>query len=116
MLQAFTRPVLALAAVLGLVAGAQADEPFYKGKRLTLLINFAAGGPSDIEGRLFAKYLARHIDGQPVIVVQNKDGAGGLVGSTFLGEVGPKDGTMAGYFTGAAWKYVIEPETHHVDL
>src|SRR5476651_640015 len=79
MLQAFTRPaVLALVAVLGLVAGAQADEPFYKGKRLTLLINFAAGGPTDIEGRLFAKYLVKHIEGQPGVIVQNMDGAGGL--------------------------------------
>ena len=49
------------------VATAQAQEPFYKGKRLTLLINFAAGGPTDIEGRLFAKYLVKHIDGAPTI-------------------------------------------------
>jgi hypothetical protein len=25
-----------------------AQEPYYKGKRLTVLINFAAGGPADI--------------------------------------------------------------------
>jgi len=29
---------------------AAAQEPFYKGKRITILINFAAGGPTDIEG------------------------------------------------------------------
>ena len=99
----------------GLVLGASsaaAQEPFYKGKRLTLVINFAAGGPSDIEGRLLAKHIAKHIDGAPLILVQNKDGAGGLVGTNFLGEVGPRDGSMFGYFTGAAWKYVIEPESH----
>src|SRR4051812_38551904 len=50
-----------------------AEEPFYKGKRVTLLINFAAGGPTDIEGRLFAKYLAKHIDGSPQVIVQNMD-------------------------------------------
>ena len=43
----------------------EADDPFYKGKRLTLLINFAAGGPSDIEGRLLAKHFGKHIDGAP---------------------------------------------------
>ena len=44
-------------------SGAVADEPFYKGKRLTLLIGSAVGGPTDIEGRLFAKHIAKHIDG-----------------------------------------------------
>jgi tripartite-type tricarboxylate transporter receptor subunit TctC len=108
-------------AVLGLclslaASGACADDPFYKGKRLTLLIGSAAGGPTDIEGRLFAKYLARHIEGQPSILVQNKDGAGGLLGPTYLGEVGPRDGTMLGYFSGTAWNYVNEPQHWRVDL
>src|SRR5215470_9191801 len=95
---------------------ALAQAPFYQGKRLTLLINFAAGGPTDIEGRLLAKHIAKHIDGQPTIIVQNKDGAGGLVGTNFVGELGPRDGSMFGYFTGAAWKYVTEPEKHTVDF
>ena len=56
-------------------SGAVADEPFYKGKRLTLLIGSAVGGPTDIEGRLFAKYLARHVEGRPALLVQNRDGA-----------------------------------------
>ena len=30
---------------------AHAQQPFYKGKRFTVLINFAAGGPADIESR-----------------------------------------------------------------
>ena len=82
-----------LSAASSLHRAAHAQEPFYKGKRLTLLINFAAGGPSDIEGRLLAKHIAKHIDGQPQIIVQNKDGAGGLVGTNYVGEVGPRDGT-----------------------
>ena len=83
--------------------------PFYKGKRLTVLVNYAAGGPTDIEGRLFARHIAKHIEGQPNIIVQNMDGAGGLTGTTWLGEVAPKDGTVMGYLTGAAWVYANEP-------
>jgi hypothetical protein len=97
-------------------AGARADDPYYKGKRLTLLIGSAVGGPTDIEGRLFARYLGRHVDGQPSVVVQNKEGAGGVLGPTYLGEVGPKDGTMLGYFSGTAWNYVNNPEHWRVDL
>src|SRR5262249_43997157 len=90
-------PMLLRAAVLGFFAAALLSVPparaedFYKGKRLTILINFAAGGPTDIEGRLFARHLARHIEGQPAITIQNMDGAGGVVGAKFLGEVAPND-------------------------
>ncbi len=98
------------------VSHAESHVPFYKGKRLTILINFAVAGPTDIEGRLMAKYLARHIDGNPMIIVQNKDGASGLVGATYLGEIGPRDGTMLGYLTGATWESVIEPEAFHTDF
>jgi tripartite-type tricarboxylate transporter receptor subunit TctC len=99
------------AAVLltGTISDAHAADPFYKGKRITLLINFAAGGPTDIEGRLFAKYLVKHIEGEPGIIVQNMDGAGGLVGASYLGEVAPKDGTYIGYLSGTSWLYVSEP-------
>jgi tripartite-type tricarboxylate transporter receptor subunit TctC len=117
-----TRVQVALVASLfyaiGVVAptGASAQEPYYKGKRLTVLINFAAGGPTDIEGRLFAKYLARHIEGAPSVIVQNMDGAGGVVGATYLGEVAPKDGTFVGYLSGTSWIYVSEPERWRVDF
>lgn len=110
------RAVLLAAVCAACASAAVAQEPFYQGKRLTLLINFAAGGPTDIEGRLLAKHIAKHIDGQPTVIVQNRDGAGGLVGTNYVGEVGPRDGTMFGYFTGAAWKYVMEPEKHTVDF
>src|SRR5438094_1630310 len=109
--------IVALSAAIlfsGALSQAGAQELFYKGKRLNLVINFAPGGPADIEGRLVAKHLVKHIDGAPGIIVQNKDGAGGLVGINYLGELGPRDGTMAGYLTAAAWNYVIEPGSFRV--
>jgi len=114
-----SRQLLSLLAAAALIAGlaaARADEPFYKGKQLTLLINFASGGPTDIEGRLLAKHIARHIDGHPSVIVENKDGAAGMVGAGYLGELGPKDGSMFGYFTGVSWNYIIAPEKFRVDF
>jgi tripartite-type tricarboxylate transporter receptor subunit TctC len=103
--------------ILGtLVLQASAQEPFYAGKRLTVLVNYAAGGPTDIEGRLFARHVGKYIEGQPGIVVQNRDGASGLVGTNYIGEVAPRDGSVVGYLTGAAWQFVGAPETHKVDL
>jgi tripartite-type tricarboxylate transporter receptor subunit TctC len=108
--------VLGLCAALASAPQAAADEPFYKGKRLTLIINFAAGGPTDIEGRLFARHIVRHLEGQPNIVIQNMEGAGGIVGAKFVGEVAPRDGSMAGYFTGTAFMYALDPERFRVDF
>ena len=59
----------AILTVLGLAPAYSAETPFYRGKTLTVLINFAAGGPTDIEGRLVARFLGRHLPGQPTIVV-----------------------------------------------
>jgi tripartite-type tricarboxylate transporter receptor subunit TctC len=112
----FVRAVAAVCALLAIAPNALADDAFYKGKRLTILINFASGGPTDIEGRLFAKHLTRHIDGQPSIVIQNMEGAGGIVGAKYLGEVAPRDGTMAGYFTGTAFMYALDPERFRVNF
>jgi tripartite-type tricarboxylate transporter receptor subunit TctC len=108
--------IAAYACLAAALPMAHAEEPFYQGKRLNLVINFAAGGPSDIEGRLLAKHLIKHLDGAPNIIVQNKDGAGGLVGATYIGELGPKDGTMFGYITAAAWSYLTDPAAFRVDL
>jgi tripartite-type tricarboxylate transporter receptor subunit TctC len=107
--------VLAAFCVIGASAAA-AQEPFYKGKRLTVMVNYAAGGPTDIEGRLFARNIARHLAGSPNILVQNMDGAGGLVGTNWLGEIAPKDGTAMGYLTGASWLYASEPTKYRVDF
>ena len=73
---------------------AAAERPFYQGKNLTFVINFAAGEPTDIEGRIVARHLAKHIPGQPAIVVQNMAGAGGVIGINFLGEVAKPDSEL----------------------
>jgi tripartite-type tricarboxylate transporter receptor subunit TctC len=106
----------AIGAMFAATPAAVADNPYYKGKRLTVLVNFTAGGPTDIEGRLFARHLADHIESRPQVIVQNMDGAGGMIGAGYLGEVAPKDGTMVGYFTGTAWRYANDPERFRTDF
>jgi len=110
------RALLIGLAVLGAAATTAQADNYYKGKRLTVLINFTAGGPTDVEGRLFARHLGDHIEGRPQVIVQNMDGAGGMIGAGYLGEVAPKDGTMVGYFTGTAWRYANDPDKFRVDF
>ena len=89
---------------------AHGQQPFYKDKRLTILINFAPGGSTDTEGRLFARHIGRHIEGQPNVIVQNMEGAGGVIGAKYVGEVAPRDGTVVGYFTATAFISMLTPE------
>ncbi len=93
-----------------------AEKVFYQGKNVNFLINFAAGGPTDIEGRIVARHLARHIPGNPTIVVQNMPGAGGVTGINFLGEVAKPDGLTLGYFTGPYNHQMMKSSTLRVDL
>ena len=90
--------------------------PFYQGKNVTFLINFAAGGPTDIEGRIVARHLAKHIPGNPVVIVQNMAGAGGVTGINFLGEVAKRDGLTLGYFTGPYNHQMMKSPSLRVDL
>ena len=106
-----------LVSTAALLAASPTDaQGYYAGKRLTILINYASGGPADIEGRVVARHLAKHIEGNPSIVVQNMDGAGGLIGTNYIGEIAPKDGTMLGLLTGVAWPYASDTKPRKVDF
>ena len=63
-----------------------------------MIINYPAGGPSDIEGRIIAQHLPAHIPGKPTIVVRNVAGAGGVIGTNQLGDAAP-NGESIGFFT-----------------
>src|SRR6266850_1030277 len=90
--------------------------PFYQGKTLTFLINFAAGGPTDIESRIFAKHLTKHIPGQPTVVVQAMGGGGGLTAVNYIGEVAKPDGLTVAYFTGSLFQHQIKDPALRVDI
>jgi len=90
---------------------AAAEKAFYEGKTLTVLINYAAGGPTDVEGRIIAKHLSKHIPGRPSVVVQNMGGGGGVTATNYLGEVSKPDGLTLGYFTGALFRFQLKEGT-----
>lgn len=91
-----------LSAVFGILAlvflAQEANAQFYKGKTITMIVNYPAGGPTDLEGRIVAQHLPSHIPGNPTIVVKNVGGGGGLIGSNQLGEA-PPNGETIGFFT-----------------
>jgi len=78
-----------------------AQEPYYKGKTVRFVVNFSAGGPTDVFGRLIARYLPKHIiAGNPTVAVQNMGGAGGVIGANYVYEIAKADGLTVGVFSG----------------
>jgi tripartite-type tricarboxylate transporter receptor subunit TctC len=75
---------------------AQAQEPFFARKTITVSIGYTAGGSYDLYGRLVARHLGKHILGQPTVVAQNMPGTGSLKAAAYIYEVAPKDGTALG--------------------
>jgi tripartite-type tricarboxylate transporter receptor subunit TctC len=90
--------LIAGAALAAATFSQNALAQFYKDKTITMIINYPAGGPTDIEGRIVAQHLPDHIPGKPNVVIKNVGGAGGIIGSNQLGEASP-DGYTIGFFT-----------------
>lgn len=91
-------PIVVGLTALGSVFADDAQAQFYKGKTITMIVNYPPGGPTDIEGRIVAQHLPEHIAGHPTIVVKNVGGGSGLLGSNQLGEA-TANGDTIGFFT-----------------
>lgn len=74
-------------------------QSFYSGRTISVVIGTSAGGGYDLYARVLAKYLGKHIPGNPTIVPQNMPGAGTLRAMMYLYSVAPKDGTVIGTFS-----------------
>lgn len=92
-----------LASLVGTTARGWAQPPtFHQGKQLVVLVNFDQGGPTDAEGRLVARHLAKHVVGSPAVIVHNMSGSNGAVAANWLANAAAPDGLILGYFTGIA--------------
>ncbi len=93
---------LAAAVLLPQPGVTQPADPFFKGKTIRLYIGFDGGGTYDYYGRLVARFLGRHVPGEPTIVAQSMPGSGSLRAANFLFSAAPKDGTALGVITQTA--------------
>jgi tripartite-type tricarboxylate transporter receptor subunit TctC len=86
------------AAILIACGTARAQNPadFYKGKTVDLYIGYSAGGAYDLYARMLARFMSKHIPGNPTIVPKNMAGTGSLVLANWLYNVAPKDGSAFG--------------------
>lgn len=90
---------LAISTMIGAAAphaSAQGVDAFYKGKNITAVVGSGSGGGYDLNTRLLARHIGRHIPGEPHIVVQNMPGAAGITALNYVYAIAPKDGTVFG--------------------
>jgi tripartite-type tricarboxylate transporter receptor subunit TctC len=82
-----------IAAAAGLLAAtAPASAQNYPAKTIRLVIPFAAGGNTDIIGRIFAPKMAEIIGQQ--IIIDNRGGAGGTIGTELVSRAAPDGYTL----------------------
>ena len=91
------KPMLALAAALCLIATAKpAPAQDWPAQPIRIVVSFGAGGGADIIGRILADAMQERL-GKPVIV-ENKPGAGGNIGTELVAHATP-DGYTLGIMT-----------------
>ncbi|AGW90498.1 Bug family tripartite tricarboxylate transporter substrate binding protein [Cupriavidus necator] len=92
-------PHLALASLAALAIAALPAKPAraqdgWPAKPITYIVPFAAGGSTDVLGRLIGQRLSQAL-GQPV-VIENRAGAGGNIGTDYVAKAAPDGYTLVG--------------------
>jgi putative tricarboxylic transport membrane protein len=83
--------VAAAVTVLAFTGAAQAAEPI-PSRQLTIVVPFAAGGPSDAMARLLAQGIGQQVGAR--VLVENVAGAGGTIGSARVARAEPDGATL----------------------
>lgn len=95
------KPLLTLLAVVTISTSAfGASDDFYRGKSVRIVVGFSAGGGFDTYARTLARHMAKHIPGNPGVVVENMTGAGSLIAANHVFKVAKPDGLTIGHFIG----------------
>lgn len=72
---------------------AQDATSYFAGKTVTIVLGSSAGGTYDLYARLLARYLGKHIPGEPSVIVTGMPGADGETGAAYVARQAAKDGT-----------------------
>jgi tripartite-type tricarboxylate transporter receptor subunit TctC len=85
------RLLLSIVALGWMAPGAAHAEP-YPTRPVTVIVPFAAGGPSDVTARIVAEQMARRLGQQ--FVIENVNGAGGTLGAIRAARAAPDGYTL----------------------
>jgi tripartite-type tricarboxylate transporter receptor subunit TctC len=69
-----------------------AQEAYFKGKQIRIVVGLSSGGGYDRAARLLARHMGKYIPGNPDLVVQNMPGAGSVTAANYVWGVAKPDG------------------------
>src|ERR1700719_1570418 len=82
-----------IAVAIGVVGVAAASAQTYPSRQITMVIPFAAGGPTDILGRLVGQRMGEVLGQQ--VIIENVGGAGGMTGVLRVAQAAADGYTMS---------------------
>jgi tripartite-type tricarboxylate transporter receptor subunit TctC len=86
--------LLAAASLLAALAGPALAQADYPNRPVRLIIPFPPGGSNDVVGRVIAQHLGESLGKQ--IIVDNRAGAGGVIGTEVASKAAPDGYTLLG--------------------
>jgi tripartite-type tricarboxylate transporter receptor subunit TctC len=75
---------------------ANAQDNFFAGKTIRIVVGSSPGGGYDYWARLLARHMSKYIRGNPEVVAQNMPGGGSLVATNYVYGVAKPDGLTLG--------------------
>jgi tripartite-type tricarboxylate transporter receptor subunit TctC len=100
----------------GAAKSAQGPAVSFQGKTITIVVPYSTGGSSDIMTRLFAPTFAKHLPGNPTVIVENRPGAGGFVGENWVYNAARKDGSVMLHTATIVTHQLFDPEQVQFDI
>ena len=82
------------------VASLSAQEAFYKGKTIRIIVGFSPGGGYDTYSRAIGRHIGKHIPGSPTVIVDNMPGASSIISANYLYKLAKPDGLTIANFHG----------------
>ena len=94
---------LFIIALVFLAERAAAQENFYSGKTIRVVVGYAPATTTDQWARIFARHAAKYIPGNPTLLVQNMAGASSMIAANQLYSVAKPDGLTIGFIAPALY-------------
>jgi hypothetical protein len=87
--------------------GMAAENPYYRGKTITILEGRSAGGTGSLRTRAGAKYLVKYLPGQPSTFFQYNPTAGGVGAANQIAHLSKQDGLTIGNVSSGVFSSAI---------
>lgn len=105
----------ALASTALAAAPAMAEDGYFAGKEIDIIVPFAPGGATYVSARFLEPFLERHLPGNPIVNVIDRPGGGSILGANWFEQNARDDGTTVLFTTSSTSNpYVLgQPEVDY---